>query len=208
MNRLVDKKTLSHKGQATAEFVMMVPFFLVLIVAVIEFSNMYIQAQRVLSVSREATNAAYRDCAGLTSTTDLNNCVSRVINGVAASGASPEVKGVSYFAGIILKDFDNDDTTLVRGKILVQVFLWDKNNLRATLASTQFSSSGTLVNGFTTKFHANSNPGNITTGLGTALAHKGTIITGEVFYKYKPMTIIGGLIGNILPGSLYAATIY
>jgi hypothetical protein len=65
MNRSTDRRA-AERGQAMLEFIFMIPLLLTFMFATLEFCAMFIQAHKLSSLSREAANAAYRECGPMT----------------------------------------------------------------------------------------------------------------------------------------------
>lgn len=222
---------LEQNGQASIEILGLIPIFLIFILAGLEFTNVFIQAQRVASICRDVTATAYRDCIGLTDTS-LTSCVSQAINGTLTPTPS---FGANYYAGIVLEDFDSSNKALQRGRIIVKVFTYVPDNggtlklacRQATVPETIDSDYPFLWNNKSPKdvFRSHYPIGDVvgvpamdaafTSGLrrlvrddlGNA-AYQNSILTGEVFFKYKKATILGYFLGPVLPDYFYETVVY
>ncbi len=222
-------------GQATAEFLLSIPFLFVFLLGALEFTNIFVQAQRVASITREVTITAYRDCSSVTGS-DLNTCIAKVLNGTSTPIVT---RGINYFAGIILPDFDSATSAKIRGRIIIKVFTWT-SGAPGTLAEstpapptyaplstppsaiTVTASYPNLI-GFNSHYILNtglSGETRITALFGldtaipndvavkTAIENQRVVFTGEVFYKYKAMTILGIFLKNVLPDKFYERALY
>ncbi len=74
----------SERGQAMTELALIFPLMLVFILGTVEFGNIMMIALRATSLSREVTNASFRDCAFLSNAaadTCLENTTEKVNSG-------------------------------------------------------------------------------------------------------------------------------
>lgn len=187
---LLDKPKSIHSrtaGQAMVEFIFIIPVLFVFILAVLEFSTIYVQVQRNASLSREVANAIFRDCATLVST-EINGCMDNIVNQVNAQ------------AGGLLENFNSGGPAL-RGKIIAKTFLPIKGTTKIQTYESHTAGSNAVVDNFISRFDEN-------TVDKTIVQNQGAVVTGEVFYGYKPLTIIGNLLNTTLPDNFYEATIY
>ena len=65
---------MKQNGQAAIEFILVLPFLFIFFYGVLEFSQLFIQQQRVSALSREIANSAFRSCSSL-SGTQLTGCL-------------------------------------------------------------------------------------------------------------------------------------
>ncbi len=165
-------------GQATVEFIFIIPLVFALILAAFEFSQMFIQAQRVSSISRETANAVFRDCSSLPDN-QLAGCV------------TSSLQDINTGAGKLLTNFGG------RGQVVVSIYRWNAvaPNVRLAYIAPAAPNPPSHIN----LGNANTN---------SALQNQGVIVVGEVFYQYAPATIVGNLIRVFIPGRLYEITIY
>ena len=75
------RKKLNSRGQAVVEFASVIPVMVSIIFGVIELSNVLVYSLRASNLSREIANAAFRDCAYLSSAS-LTNCLQTSANRV------------------------------------------------------------------------------------------------------------------------------
>lgn len=225
-----------RNGQASAEFLLTVPFLFIFILGGLEFTNIFVQAQKIASLSREVTSASYRDCSLLTGE-DLSVCVAKVINGTDI----PEtVLGANQYASVIIQDFasvmkDGNGKNKTRGRIIVKVYTWAYGGSPGagtlTLSAYETSvpetvdSSYPYLAGFTSQYPLSTVDSYLSgttavkawfgmlqpviTGTnGNEQGYQNVIFTGEVFYQYKPVTMLGFLLNPIIPKRFYEPVVY
>ncbi len=111
------RKLFRSRGQAMVELALIFPLLLVFILGAVEFGNMMMTALRTASLSREVTNAGFRDCASLNGAqadTCLENVTSKVFSGAQLLLTKFDSRG-SIIATIYKKD-PNQPVTLVLQK--------------------------------------------------------------------------------------------
>lgn len=171
------------------EFLISVPILFSLVLAILEFSVLFVQIQRVSALSREAANAAFRDCSTLSNvpTPQLDACIDGILNPINQGGAS------------ILNNFAANGTIIVsiyqNGPVLVA---------RRAVGGGGHASRYTPAYPFDLSLIP---PPAAPIGGGVAPPPI-RIAIGEAFYTYTPLTIVGTLLGFALPGNLYETTIY
>jgi hypothetical protein len=187
MSHLINplSKIFKKSGQSTVEFVFVIPFLITFILAVVEFSLMFVQTQRVSALSRETVNASFRDCSTLPKD-QLDSCVDSL------------VKTIGKTAATLLFDFN--DTANGRGKIIISIYQWENGEAKLS-SQKQSGGGGAVTDGFISQFSPNKIDGSI-------LENQESITIGEVFYQYKPLTIVGSLLDMVMPENLYEVTIY
>ena len=169
------------------EFLLTVPIVFSLVLALLEFSVLFVQIQRVSALSREAANAAFRDCSTLSNdpTPQLDACIDGILNPISQGGAS------------ILSNFAANGTLIVsiyqNGPVLVT---------QRTVGGGGYFSQ---YPGRPIDANLIPPPGLPVNGVIPPLTR---IAIGEAFYTYTPLTIVGTLLGFALPGNLYETTIY
>lgn len=197
MNHLATERTSKAgrlSGQAMVEFILIIPILFVFLLAVLEYSYMFVQAQRVSALSREAANAAYRDCSSYTDAVELSGCLELI--------GPPLKQNASSF----LPDFG------AQGCIIISIYAYTTNPANAGTANANVKSVQRLVqksyNGAV--FVSRYDPGSaVTAETGNSLAQKqGAVAVGEVFFNYQPVTVIGSLMKDVLPQSFYEITVY
>ena len=176
-------KKFGRKGQGAIEFAVIIPTLFIFFYAVLEFSLLFIHDQRVSALSREISNATFRDCGGFKDK-DLRDCVEDIVDEVASR------------ADGILRNCSGT------GRVIVSVYGPDPNDSTGsppavTLLATE---AGGGVS-FPTEYSA--------IGMDSAFVFdQGLVVVGEAFYPYQPITPIKQLIDPVLPTELYEATIY
>ncbi len=181
------KKRSKVSGQSAIEFAFIVPLLLGLILAAFEFSQMFIQSQKVSSLSREAANAVFRDCSSLP-----NDQLQRCVDGVHGVTGVPDANGVlddiNLGAGKLLAGFNT------RGEVLVSIYKWDASA----------SPNVVLAYPAAANPHSHINVNNVDQGL---LTSQGVLVVGEILYQYMPSTMVANLLGMPATGKLYEITI-
>ena len=187
------------RGQATLEFVFILPLVFALILSILEFSTMLVQTQRILAIAREAANAPFRDCNGLVNVggnTALDDCIDQII---------APTDSVYSTAVNLLPDFAN------RGRIIVSVYRWDTALAPPGAVLDSQRTQGVTDPAFVSQFGllgSGLRAVDATIATGNLVKNHGTITIGEVYYTYQPITIIGTLLGTFIPGYLYEFTVY
>ena len=191
MNPSIKKVQLERKknsGQSAIEFALVMPILLVFILAVLECSAMFVEAQRASALSREIANAVFRDCGNLNDSAgnpQLTNCVDSIVNPVGGAAAK------------LLPDFN------ARGKIIASLYKGKVGNQ----GSLQFKPAGLAAQ--KTSGLANFNSRYDISNIDLAILNNQKLLSfGEVFYQYKPLTQIGSFLQMILPRNYYEVTIY
>ncbi|OIO37893.1 MAG: hypothetical protein AUJ72_03745 [Candidatus Omnitrophica bacterium CG1_02_46_14] len=162
------------------ELIFITPLLFALILAAFEFSQMFIQAQRVSSLSRETANAVFRDCSSFPND-QLENCVELLREDINLGAKS------------LLKDFNTD-----RGRVVVSIYKWRKEH-------EEDKNSVVLAYPSIADIASHINLDNVDQ---TILEDQGVIVVAEVFYRYIPSTIVGNLLNLKSIGQLYEITIY
>ena len=108
MKTLVPKRqrSLNKNGQSAIEFAFSIPFFLIFMCMFIELSFMFIETQRVSSLSRQVAHAVFQDCVGR-SGDDIAPCVETIADEVTDHAES------------ILKDFSGPNRC---GRIIAALY--------------------------------------------------------------------------------------
>ncbi len=171
------------RGQATIEFIAILPVLFILFFATLEFSTMFIQDQRIASLSREISNAVYRDCSQVEDA-QIQDCVTnistRVLNG----------------ANSILPDFSS------RGTLIVAVYSPDPDAGGAEPPVISMGSESLGDGGYSSHYSEDNLDASF-------VADQGFVTIGEVIYSYEPMTPIKDILNFVgFPDQLYEATIY
>ena len=171
------------------EFLLTVPVVFGLVLAILEFSVLFVQIQRVSALSREAANAAFRDCSTLSNSPapQLDACIDGILNPISQGGAS------------ILSNF------AANGTIIVSIY---QNG--PVLVTQRAGGGGGYASRYTPAYPFNLSliPPPVVPAGGGAPPPPTRIAIGEAFYTYTPLTIVGTLLGFALPGNLYETTIY
>jgi len=171
------------KGQAALEFIFGIPLLLTFFMALIEFSALLIHEHRVSALSREAANAAFRDCGSFWGG-DLDDCLDAVVTQIDAG------------AGGMLPEFSE------RGRVIASVWRPDPASVieppTPVLASQRGSGNGVYSSKFSDE-HMDS----------SLVKNHEVIAIGEVFYPYEPLTPLAFLIDLTgFPAVLHEATVY
>ena len=173
---------MGKKGQSAVEFAVIIPTLFIFFYAVLEFSLLFVNDQRVSALSREISNAAFRDCGGLASD-KIAACTADIVD---------EVSGR---ADGILRDFSG------QGRVIVSVFGPDPQSQSNPPAVKMLARESAGGGGFSTSYSS----GGIDASL---IANQGVVVVGEAFYPYEPLTPLKQLLDAVLPTELYEATIY
>ena len=199
MNATSEKKKRNPSGQVLIEIVMALPIFFVFIYGIAEFSNLLVQAQRVSSLSREAANAAYRDCndrVDVKKADDaeakikLNKCVSDEVNQIN-DGANN---------GHLLPNF------AAGGTVIASLYAFDPVNKVPVLMSQESAGEG----GGSSRFDEHN------TDLAAITANLGIVGVGEAIYTYHPLIPhlqgflqwMFGLGGVVIPDAIHETTVF
>ena len=180
------------RGQALTELAMIFPVMMLAIFAVLEVTNMMIRQQKLITLSREATSAAFRDCGFIDDSVaskalELRDCLDN-IQAQVLSGATA-----------IFPDFSS------RGALIIS--LYEHNSAGAGLGRRlKAISPGTTSNSYHTRFDVNNVPQDI-------LTQQTEIAIGEAFYSYVPITPVQAfltLFGQVaaIPTENYEASLY
>ena len=107
----------SERGQAMTEMALIIPLLLVFILGAVEFSNLLMTALKATSLSREAANASFRDCAFLdnvAANTCLEDISTKILTG--AKLTLPDFDANGRIITSIYERLPNQATTLVLQK--------------------------------------------------------------------------------------------
>jgi len=161
------------------EFAILLPFFMVIIFGIIEYSHMFMMSLKASNLSRAVANATFRDCAFLNDTS-MPSCLN-----------TNTIK-VKDEATLIFSDFN----TL--GTVVTTAFAKDQAGPPIRLINRQSAGMG----GYSSIYNVQ----NIDTDL--MQKHKRVVI-GEVIYPYHAITPLKTFLTllNIRP-VIYEATIY
>lgn len=82
---LKNKGQLSNKlrGQSAVELMFIIPLLAVFLAATFEFSSLYYFNLKLDNITREAANAAFRDCQGLADPKAMKDCLTPIVNELA-----------------------------------------------------------------------------------------------------------------------------
>ncbi len=167
------------RGQALSELAIIFPLLLVFIFGAVEFANLMMVALRTTGLSREVTNAGFRDCAFLDGTA-ADTCLENVANKVL-SGAQLLLTNFNSRGTIIATIYKKDPGPPAQPTTLV------KQKIKGSAASHY--SAGTVDQ--------------------SIMTNQQRIVIGEVVYKYIPITVIQKFLTLLqIPTELYEVTIY
>ncbi len=178
------KNCLDTCGQSTVEFAFIIPVLFIFFYAVLEFSHLFIEQQRVSALSRETTNAVFRDCSSQ-NPANLNACIQPILDELRDKATN------------ILPGFDSSGNLIVSLYVPDTVAGGDPPPVKS-LTPPKKTGGGNAV----TRYTAGDLDPRIVSDLGV-------VVIGEAFYPYSPLTPIKQLISLLsLPGVLYENTIY
>ena len=162
------------------ELVLALPFLLVFVFAIAEYTVLLIRAQHVTSMSREAAGAVYRDCMAY-SGDQLNACLAG-ITGQITQGASRN----------LLPGLDKN------GKVIVSLYGVTVPGGPVVLKGTSQAGDGA----YGSRFSALSIDPDVVSDLGD-------VAVGEVFYPPERLTpLTGWLHWDNFPEVLYETTVF
>lgn len=183
MSLLAKKRT--SRGQTLVEYAVVIPIFLIFICLAVEVSFMFINSQRVGSLSRELASSGYRDCLGLNAA-DIVVCKDTLFDNIKKSG------------GILLKDFlSSDGPNDPQGKMVLTIFLPPKPPATVVVPDSKSFPVGTA-----SKFSV--------ADVQSILNMNTPVVTAEVWYHYKAITPFGKILGVLFKPRInfYEATVY
>ena len=176
-----NRKSIS--GQSGVEFCMTIIFFIFFSLATVEFTSLFVEKQRVCSLSREAANASFRECYDSVGSANIQACLE-----------NPEFNEKVYTgAKSILKNFET------KGKIIVSYYVFENGNGGKPADTYVVYKKG--GGQYPSKYNAAST---FTTGQSGSRV----VCVGEIYYHHDPSTPIGAIMGLILPENVYESTIY
>jgi len=183
-------------GEIYLEFIGFVAVFFVAMMAVIDYSAVFIAKQKISYLAREAGRVAIKDCRYLSNFEDFTNeaqeCLEKILIANPENDNAIITKAVEVFGNSFLNS----------GYIRIQ--LWESGDDLVLLGSAE-SSDSPIFSTFRSqkRVTARANFAN------TAREHQ-RIIVSEVYYMYKPITPLGVLLNNrnLIPDTLYGASAF
>lgn len=173
------KHSSQSKGQSLLEYSILLPFFISIIFAAVEYTNMFMVSLRASNLSRAISNVAFRDCGSLDSVSS-STCLYNNTQKVSTEGE------------LTLKDFNSAGTVIAS--------TYEKLNEGDTLKLIQKRFSGN------SEFESRFSIENLDQDL---VANNKRVVIGEIFYPYQPITPVGGFLNLLnMRTVIYEVTIY
>lgn len=178
---LAGSRARSERGQSIIELALIIPILFVFFFGLLEFTVMFVQSQRVTTLSREVANAAFRDCSSRTGA-ELNSCLQGIVDQI----------NVGANINNILPSFT------AKGRVVASVYDWDLDSNAPRLLSRRGAGSSSQ----SSKYDENSVDK-------TVVQNQGVIAIGEIYYNYTAITPITSLLDLVdFPTEFYGVTIY
>lgn len=168
------------RGQSLVELALLLPLLMVILMGIVEYSNMFMMALRASNLSREVANASFRNCSFLNDSA-MTTCLNSNVVKVGEEGQ------------MILTDFG----TL--GTVIATAFEQNAGgNPPVRFISRQESGNG----GFTSRY-------DISVIDTQVINDHERIVVGEVIYPYVPVTPLSGFLNLLnIRTVIYEVTIY
>ncbi len=170
----------NSRGQSLVEFALLLPFFLIIVFGIVEYSHMFMVSLKASNLSRAVANAAFRDCAFLNDNS-IPTCL------------TTDTERVKEEAVLILNNFN----TL--GAVIATTYAQDsKKNPPIRLVNQQKSGKGAYSSYYQIQ--------NLDQQL---MQQHERVVVGEVIYPYAPITPLKTFLTllNIRP-VIYEVTVY
>jgi len=181
-HKLFKLNGLDSKGQSAIEFAFIIPIIFIFFYAVLEFSRLFIQTQRVSTLSREVANTCFQDCSSLTGS-QLTSCVGNLVNQIDSKSDSL-LQNFTSQGTLIASVYGSNPASKANPPAVVLL-----GSSRAGGNSTSLYSAGALN--------------------AQLVTDQGIVVVGEAFYPYQPITPIKKLLSLLnFPEELYGKTIY
>jgi len=168
------------RGQSLVELALLLPFLMIILMGIVEYSNMFMIALRASNLSREVANASFRNCSFLNDSA-MPACLSSNVVKVGEEGE------------MILTNFGTS------GTVIATAFEQDAaSNPPVRFVNRQLSGNG----GFSSRYS--------TSVIDTQVINDHErIVVGEVIYPYVPVTPLRSLLNLLnIRTVIYEVTIY
>ena len=176
----VQPKHWNSRGQSLVELALLLPFLLIILLGIVEYSNMFMMALRASNLSREVANASFRNCSRLNGAS-MASCLNENVVKVGEEGQN------------ILSGFD----TL--GKVIATAYEHDAaSNPPVRFVNQQTTGAGNFASRYSTAV--------IDTNV---INTHDRIVVGEVIYPYVAVTPLKSLLDLLnIRTVIYEVTIY
>lgn len=177
------KRLKDERGNALVEMAICMPVFLILIFALIDFSQRILDQQMMSAITRQGSDLASR---------------SQIVNGTTA-----DPLGLQTIVSALVTQ-GNALNIGTNGRIILTA-VSDVNGA-PQIIDQQESATGISVT--SSIGSGNGNPATMPSAASTALSTGHTLFVTEVFYSYSPMTPIGKFMKASPAGTLYEAAYF
>jgi Flp pilus assembly protein TadG len=178
------KRLKDERGNALVEMAICLPVFLILVFALIDFSQRILDQQMMSAISRQGSDLASR---------------TKIVNGTTA-----DPLGLQTIVSALVTQ-GNALNIGTNGRIILTA-VSDNTSGSPQIVDQQESTTGISVT--SSIGSGNGNPATMPSAASTALSTGHTLFVTEVFYSYSPMTPIGKFMKTSPAGTLYEAAYF